>query len=172
MAEMPNIRGYLQELFQIPGFGDTTDFTEIKEHYFIVHTEINPTKIIPVGPNMDWLMEDHDRDRFWQPAFRRRHRPSGPVPKGEEVRTRRASSGTVCNPLKACLTTARGGRSTQPPRIALTPPKPPTQAPPLPIELNVHWFVVEKHQFPVVQQRPRLEFGDQAPAQPIAHRVK
>ncbi len=31
------------------------------------------------------------------------------------------------------------------------------QAPPLPIELNVHWLIVEKHQFPVVQQRPRLE---------------
>lgn len=86
MAEMPNIRGYLQELFQIPGFGDTTDFTEIKEHYFIVHTEINPTKIVPVGPNMEWLMEDHDRDRFGSQPFAAGTVLPCPVPKGEEVK--------------------------------------------------------------------------------------
>lgn len=86
MAEMPNIRGYLQELFQIPGFGDTTDFTEIKEHYFIVHTEINPTKIVPVGPNMEWLMEDHDRHGFGSQPFAAGTVLPGPMPKGEEVK--------------------------------------------------------------------------------------
>ena len=86
MAELPNIRGYLQELFQIPGFGDTTDFTEIKQHYFMVHTEINPTKIVPVGPDMSWLMEPHDRDRFGGQPFADGTTLPGALPAGEEVK--------------------------------------------------------------------------------------
>ena len=86
MAELPNIRGYLQELFQIPGFGDTTDFTEIKQHYFMVHTEINPTKIVPVGPDMAWLMEPHDRDRFGGQPFADGTTLPGALPAGEEVK--------------------------------------------------------------------------------------
>src|SRR5699024_630137 len=86
LAEMPNIRGYLQELFQIPGFGDTTDFTETKQHYFMVHTEINPIKIVPVGPDMSWLMEEHDRDRFGGQPFAEGTTMPGPLPKGEEIK--------------------------------------------------------------------------------------
>jgi putative glutathione S-transferase len=33
-----------------PGFGDTTDFPQIKEHYYVVHADINPTQVIPAGP--------------------------------------------------------------------------------------------------------------------------
>lgn len=33
--------GYLRDLFQTPGFGDTVDFVQIKQHYYIVHTDIN-----------------------------------------------------------------------------------------------------------------------------------
>src|SRR5699024_10600213 len=72
--------------FQIPGFGDTTDFTEIKQHYFMVHTEINPTKIVPVGPDMSWLMEEHDRDRFGGQPFAEGTTMPGPLPKGEVVK--------------------------------------------------------------------------------------
>lgn len=86
MAEMHNIRGYLQELFQIPGFGDTTDFTEIKQHYYVVHTEINPTKVIPVGPNMDWLMDRHDRDRFGGQPFTEGTTLPGDLLPGEEIK--------------------------------------------------------------------------------------
>lgn len=86
MEQLPNIRGYLQELFQIPGFGDTTDFTEIKEHYYVVHTDINPTQIIPAGPDLDWLMEEHDRDRFGGQPFAPGTTLPGPLPKGEEVK--------------------------------------------------------------------------------------
>lgn len=86
MAELPNIRGYLQELFQIPGFGDTTDFKEIKEHYYVVHKEINPTGIVPLGPDMDWLMEPHDRDRFGGSPFAEGTTLPGAVPHGEEVK--------------------------------------------------------------------------------------
>ncbi|MDD7581524.1 glutathione S-transferase family protein [Corynebacterium sp. 32222D000AT] len=85
-SELPNIRGYLQELFQIPGFGDTTDFTEIKQHYFIVHKEVNPTQVVPVGPEMSWLAQPHDRDRFGGAPFAEGTTLPGALPKGEELK--------------------------------------------------------------------------------------
>ena len=86
IQELPNLRGYLQELFQLPGFGDTTDFTEIKQHYFATHSEINPTRIVPVGPDMSWLAEPHDRDRFGGQPFAPGVQLPGPIPSGEEVK--------------------------------------------------------------------------------------
>ncbi|MCQ9334740.1 glutathione S-transferase C-terminal domain-containing protein [Corynebacterium phoceense] len=86
MAEMPNIRGYMQELFQIPGFGDTTDFTEIKQHYYMVQTEINPTKIVPVGPDMSWLAQPHDRDRFGGAPFAEGTTLPGALPADEHIK--------------------------------------------------------------------------------------
>ena len=64
ISEMPNVYGYLRELFQTPGFGDTTDFTEIKQHYYIVHREINPTQIVPAGPDLSGLAQPHGRDHL------------------------------------------------------------------------------------------------------------
>ncbi|WP_273368552.1 glutathione S-transferase C-terminal domain-containing protein [Corynebacterium massiliense] len=87
-SEMPNIRGYMQELFQLPGFGDTTDFSEIKQHYYIVHKEVNPTQVVPVGPDMSWLAESHDRDRFGGSPFAAGVAlpEYGVLPAGEEVK--------------------------------------------------------------------------------------
>jgi glutathionyl-hydroquinone reductase len=42
---------YARDLFQTPGFGDTIDFDHIKRHYYQVHRDINPTGIVPVGPD-------------------------------------------------------------------------------------------------------------------------
>lgn len=86
ISETPNLRGYLQELFQLPGFGDTTDFSEIKQHYYIVHKEINPTQIVPVGPDMSWLVEEHDRERFGGRPFAEGTTLPGPIPAGEQVK--------------------------------------------------------------------------------------
>lgn len=61
---MPNLWGYARDLFATPGFGDTNDFQHIKDHYYVVHTEINPTSIVPLGPALDGWLEPHDRDRF------------------------------------------------------------------------------------------------------------
>ena len=44
LAEMPVLWAYARDLFQTPGFGDTIDFVQIKQHYYIVHTDINPTR--------------------------------------------------------------------------------------------------------------------------------
>ena len=49
LSEMPALWGYARDLFQTPGFGDTTDFVQIKQHYYIVHEDINPTGIVPAG---------------------------------------------------------------------------------------------------------------------------
>lgn len=72
IAAMPHLGGYLRDLFQTPGFGDTIDLQHIKEHYYVVHTDINPTRVVPVGPDMGYLLEPHDRDRFetdtWGPG--------------------------------------------------------------------------------------------------------
>lgn len=69
---MPNLWNYTKDLFQTPGFGDTNDFQHIKEHYYWVHTDINPTQIVPKGPDLSILLEPHDRDRFktdtWGPG--------------------------------------------------------------------------------------------------------
>lgn len=64
ISEMPNVSGYLRELFQTPGFGDTTDFTEIKQHYYIVHREINPTQVVPLGPDVSGLALPHGREHL------------------------------------------------------------------------------------------------------------
>ncbi|MEV6767060.1 glutathione S-transferase family protein [Nocardia sp. NPDC051030] len=56
LTELPVLWSYARDLYQTPGFGDTVDFTQIKDHYYIVHTDINPTKIVPQGPDLaDWL---------------------------------------------------------------------------------------------------------------------
>lgn len=54
--------GYARDLYQLPGFGDTTDFIQIKRHYYQAGW-INPAGIVPKGPYVNWL-EPHGRDRM------------------------------------------------------------------------------------------------------------
>lgn len=60
IVDYPNLQGYLQDLYQVPGVADTVNFTHIKAHYYVTHTEINPTQIIPLGPLLD-LSRPHGR---------------------------------------------------------------------------------------------------------------
>jgi putative glutathione S-transferase len=60
LTEMPNLWGYARDLFQTPGFGDNTDFEQIKAHYYVVHRDINPSGIVPAGPDPAvWLTPHH-----------------------------------------------------------------------------------------------------------------
>ncbi|QKT06827.1 glutathione S-transferase C-terminal domain-containing protein [Gordonia sp. X0973] len=60
LAQMPALWAYARDLFQTPGFGDTVDFTQIKQHYYLVHRDINPTGIVPDGPDLrGWLTPHH-----------------------------------------------------------------------------------------------------------------
>jgi putative glutathione S-transferase len=54
LVELPNLWAYARDLWQTPGFGDTTDQGHIKAHYYRTHDTINPTGIIPKGPGTDW----------------------------------------------------------------------------------------------------------------------
>jgi putative glutathione S-transferase len=52
LTELPALWRYARELFQTAGFGDTVDFDQIKQHYYVVHSGINPTGIVPLGPDL------------------------------------------------------------------------------------------------------------------------
>ncbi|WP_049822349.1 glutathione S-transferase family protein, partial [Arthrobacter sp. H41] len=64
LTEMPALWGYARDLFQTPGFGDTIDFQQIKDHYYIVHEDINPTGIVPKGPDLANWHSAHGRERL------------------------------------------------------------------------------------------------------------
>ena len=61
LIEMPALWGYARDLFQTPGFGETIDFDQIKAHYYRVHTDINPTRIVPQGPDSSGWLTPHGR---------------------------------------------------------------------------------------------------------------
>ncbi|NPC97123.1 glutathione S-transferase family protein [Nocardioides sp. zg-DK7169] len=62
LTEMPHLWGYARDLFQTPGFGETIDFDQIKAHYYVVHTDVNPSGIIPGGPDPSVWQEPHGRE--------------------------------------------------------------------------------------------------------------
>jgi putative glutathione S-transferase len=61
IVDYPNLWGYTRELYQVPGVADTVHLDHIKTHYFGSHETINPTGIIPAGPEVDFD-EPHGRD--------------------------------------------------------------------------------------------------------------
>ncbi len=63
IVDYPNLWAYTRDLYQRPGFGDTVNMDHIKRHYYMTHDKINPTRIVPQGPAIDWL-EPHDRARL------------------------------------------------------------------------------------------------------------
>ena len=64
LTEMPVLWAYARDLFQTPGFGDTIDFADIKRHYYVVHEHINPTRLIPAGPDLSTWLTEHGRERL------------------------------------------------------------------------------------------------------------
>ncbi len=69
LVEMPALWGYARDLFQTPGFGDTTDFAQIKKHYYVVHSDINPTRIVPKGPDLSGWLTPHGREALGGSPF-------------------------------------------------------------------------------------------------------
>ncbi len=61
LTEMPVLWAYARDLFQTPGFGDTVDFDHIKRHYYGTHDRINPTGIVPNGPDLSGWTAPHGR---------------------------------------------------------------------------------------------------------------
>ena len=60
LREYPNLWGWTRELYQIPGVAETVDFNHIVRHYHYSHDTINPYRIIPINPIINW-MEPHGR---------------------------------------------------------------------------------------------------------------
>ena len=69
LTEMPVLWAYARDLFQTPGFGDTVDFEQIKAHYYIVHTDLNPTRIVPLGPDPSGWATPHGREALGGSPF-------------------------------------------------------------------------------------------------------
>jgi putative glutathione S-transferase len=67
IADYPNLSNYLRDLYQVPGVAETVNFDHIKRHYYASHKAINPTGIVPAGPELH-LDAPHDRDRFARAA--------------------------------------------------------------------------------------------------------
>jgi putative glutathione S-transferase len=61
LTEMPALWGYARDLFQTPHFGDTVDFDQIKRHYYVVQSEINPSGVVPQGPDESGWTTPHGR---------------------------------------------------------------------------------------------------------------
>jgi putative glutathione S-transferase len=64
LAELPVLWAYARDLFQTPGFGDTIDVVQIKQHYYIVHANINPPQIVPKGPDLSGWTTAHGREEL------------------------------------------------------------------------------------------------------------
>ncbi|MBO1330583.1 glutathione S-transferase family protein [Streptomyces sp. VRA16 Mangrove soil] len=64
LTEDPVLWAYARDLFQTPGFGDTVDFDHIKRHYYQVHEGINPTRIVPLGPDLSGWATAHGREKL------------------------------------------------------------------------------------------------------------
>ncbi len=67
IADYPNLSNYLRDLFQTPGVAGTVDMLHIKAHYYGSHATINPTRIIPAGPELDFE-RPHERERLKKAA--------------------------------------------------------------------------------------------------------
>ncbi len=61
LQDYPNLWAYTRELYQVPGVAETVNMDHIKHHYFASHRSINPTGIVPKGPDIDF-MQAHGRD--------------------------------------------------------------------------------------------------------------
>jgi glutathionyl-hydroquinone reductase len=63
IVDYPNLSNYLRDLYQQPGIAGTVNMDHIKRHYYGSHRNVNPTGIVPLGPQLDFLAP-HDRGRF------------------------------------------------------------------------------------------------------------
>jgi glutathionyl-hydroquinone reductase len=61
LTELPVLWAYARDVYQTPGFGDTVDFDHIKRHYYATHEAINPSRIVPAGPDTSGWTTPHGR---------------------------------------------------------------------------------------------------------------
>lgn len=79
LTEMPVLWAYARDLFQTPGFGDTVNFEQIKKHYYVVHEDLNPTQIVPLGPDTAGWSTPHGRESLGGRPFGDGTAPTRPM---------------------------------------------------------------------------------------------
>jgi putative glutathione S-transferase len=84
LIELPALWAYARDLFQTPGFGDTIDFVQTKQHYYLVHKNLNPSGIVPDGPDLSGWLTRHHREELGGRPFGD-GTPPGPVLEAERV---------------------------------------------------------------------------------------
>ncbi len=92
LIEFPALWAYARDLFQTPGFGDTIDFVQTKQHYYLVHENLNPSGIVPDGPDLSGWLTPHHREQLGGRPFGD-GTPPGPVPAAERVPASRGAHG-------------------------------------------------------------------------------
>jgi putative glutathione S-transferase len=80
LSELPVLWAYARDLFQTPGFGDTIDFVQIKQHYYGVHRQINPSGVVPAGPDLRGWLTPHGREQLGGHPFGDGTPPPAPLP--------------------------------------------------------------------------------------------
>lgn len=63
LEDFSHLPGYVRDIYQLPGVADTVNFDHIKRHYYASHRMINPTAVVPMGPDIDYA-SPHRRDRM------------------------------------------------------------------------------------------------------------
>jgi glutathionyl-hydroquinone reductase len=63
LVDYANLWGYARDIYQRDGIGETVNFDHIKRHYYMTHPQVNPNRIVPLGPLVDWT-QAHGRDRL------------------------------------------------------------------------------------------------------------
>ncbi|RYV52543.1 glutathione S-transferase family protein [Pengzhenrongella frigida] len=96
LSEMPVLWAYARDLFQTPGFGDTVDFEHIKAHYYVVQTDLNPTQIVPSGPDLANWLTPHGRESLGGRPFGAGS-PPGPPRAAETVPAAHTPAGSVAS---------------------------------------------------------------------------
>ena len=98
LTELSVLWAYARDLFQTPGFGDTIDFNQIKRHYYVVHTDLNPTQIVPKGPDRSGWLTPHHREQLGGRPFGDGTPPPPPLrpkPSAEAPRPVRCQAASV-----------------------------------------------------------------------------
>ncbi len=67
IQDYPNLFGYVKDLYQMKGIAETVNFDHIKRHYYVTHDDINPNRIVPIGPEQD-LTAPHGRESLTEKA--------------------------------------------------------------------------------------------------------
>jgi putative glutathione S-transferase len=84
LSEFRALWGYARDLWQTPGFGDTIDIVQTKQHYYLVHKNLNPSGIVPDGPDLSGWLTPHHREELGGRPFGD-GTPPGPVRDAERV---------------------------------------------------------------------------------------